>query len=224
MPALRERDIIDFPLTDISELRHLFEQNLKNKGNWNREPVSTRSDERIAKEKELLTTSPTGTRQDTSDRILLAWLYEIEGRFNDAIDLLEKVLSAGVSNYYSEIYVQLVSLYERQGDYEKAYKTYRKVIKSRPIILLRKLPVRYSRFDEFIVCGRSTNQNCLEGFDLEHPASEHLNSPGVIRLGFLSRVREEDLKNRQRRGRITEKEHIHLLTALSEYLKVPLWT
>ncbi len=210
MASPNERDIINFPLVESWEFRLLFQRNLGAKGRLKEMSPGDRSD-LLSKVRTDLATNPLHAK----DNLCLARLYEIENKIDDAINLLENLLNKGIKNV-QDIYVQLIFLYERNQNYKKAYHTYEEVIKPRPIILLRKLPRDY---DEFLVCGLSSRQNFVAGFDQRD--SLH-GKDGVIRLGFLGRIPQNQLRGRTIIGKITPEEHISLLEKLREYLKDPL--
>lgn len=95
-----------------------------------------------------------------------------------------------------------------------------KKIKERPVVLLRKLPA----FDEWIICGITSQLwHKTEGFDItideNHPdfKMSGLKSPGLIRLGFLHVIQEQELPGDI--GNISKETHQQLINNLVKYLK-----
>lgn len=91
-------------------------------------------------------------------------------------------------------------------------------IKRRPAICLRKMPPTYQ---EFLVCGLSTNLNQhVKNFDEKITPQDdnlkNLQGESVIRLGFLDRVRTEVVRGSI--GSISVERHRRLLKKLSDYL------
>ena len=154
-----ERDIINFPLVESWEFRQLFQKNLGAKGKLKGMSSAERSELLENVKADLIRSG-----LHVHNNLCLARLYEIENQIDKAIKVLENLLNNGITSV-QDIYVQLISLYEQNHDYKKAHVTYEKVIKPRPIILLRKLP---SDYDEFLVCGLSSRENFVEGFDRKH--------------------------------------------------------
>jgi mRNA interferase MazF len=92
-------------------------------------------------------------------------------------------------------------------------------VKSRPLIVLREMPV----FRDLLVCGISTQlHRRIEGFDelvtLADPdfASSGLLSESLIRLGFLSMVPQRSVAGSI--GSISPERHRRLLRTLATFL------
>lgn len=166
---------------------------------------------------------------DDPDNVLkrseLAVFHETQNKLPEATDELEKVINllAKREQDCSDIYVRLGSLYERQGDYDYAHSAYEEGqklgLKLRPAVCLRKLPPTYS---EFLVCGLTTKVNRFDKIldEIVTPNDDNLKklpaAQSVIRPGFLSRVRIEEIAGRI--GSISVVRHRRLLKKLSEYL------
>lgn len=162
-------------------------------------------------------------------RLELAVFYEIQDKLSEATSELDTAIQllCDRDEDCSDLYVLLGSLYERQGKYDKAYKEYKEGndwgLKLRPAICLRALPPTYN---EFLVCGLSTQvkNRCVEDFDEivlnEDAKGDNLAglraAQSVIRLGFLDRVRKDEIVGRI--GSISAVRHRRLLRKLSEYL------
>lgn len=160
-------------------------------------------------------------------RLELAVFHEIQGELSEATSELEcviKLLSKREEDC-SDLYVRLGFLYELQGDDDYAHSAYeegqRLGLKLRPAVCLRKLPPTYR---EFLVCGLTTKLNRFDKIldeivDRNDPNENLKNLPApqsVIRPGFLSRVRIEEIAGRI--GSISAARHRRLLKKLSEYL------
>lgn len=153
----------------------------------------------------------------------LAVLYEVQDELSEAAEVLENVCSRLLDREEdcSNIYIPLGSLYERQGDYHAARHAYEEGeklgLKLRPAICLKRLPPTY---EEFLVCGLSTRGRLADNFDEKIRNGDNgvrlASEESVIRLGFLGRVRREEVVGR--RGSISVVRHRRLLKKLSEYL------
>lgn len=156
--------------------------------------------------------------------LYLATLYEMSGRLHEAIDTLEDWVKVRPDS--PAAYVQLISLYERVEDYRKADRYYERVGKPRVAICLREFSE--GGYSDFLVCGLSgqpdnyyydgldeiVDPNNPEDADLK----AHIARKSVIRLGFLSRIRKEDIPEKFVRGEITKERHERLLEKLAKYL------
>ena len=90
--------------------------------------------------------------------------------------------------------------------------------KWRPALCLREMPPNYQ---EFLVCGLSTQLGLyIKGFDeIVKPSDDNLRrlqGESVIRLGFLDRVRIQEMTGSI--GFISKERHRRLLERLSNYL------
>jgi mRNA interferase MazF len=92
-------------------------------------------------------------------------------------------------------------------------------LKSRPVVLLRKLP----GFGDFLACGISTQLNQeIKGFDEtimdtdDDFTQSGLRASSVIRLGFLSGLSKNAIEGKI--GSISAAKHKGLLEKLSAYL------
>lgn len=156
----------------------------------------------------------------------LAVLYEVQDELEKATDVLEKTLDLVKKRDCPDIYMQLGTLYEHQGDGEYALSAYREAcekwreggLKLRPAICLRKLPPDYQ---DFLVCGISsqtaryqTNFDEVVGRKLDEVTLAAEKS--VIRLGFLGIVGTREIVGRI--GYISVVRHRRLLKRLGEYL------
>ena len=166
---------------------------------------------------------------DILKRLELAVFYEIQDELSEATGQLDSVIQllCQRDEDCSDLYVLLGSLYERQGEYDKAYKEYEEGkdwgLKLRPAVCLRALPPTYN---EFLVCGLSTqvNNRYVKDFDeivfnRNTNGDNLVNLPApqsVIRLGFLDRVRKDEIVGRI--GSISVARHRRLLKKLGEYL------
>ena len=130
-------------------------------------------------------------------------LYEVQGELSEATDVLEKVLDLVEKRDCPDIYMQLGTLYEHQGDSEYALDAYREAckkwqeggLKLRPAICLRKLPPDYQ---DFLVCGISSQTGRYqpdfdEIVDCEFDRVSLRSRQSVIRLGFLGRVGTKEI-------------------------------
>lgn len=153
----------------------------------------------------------------------LAVLLEMQDDLLDATNVLEDVLEilSERQEDRSDVYIPLGSLYERQERYDEARHAYEEGeklgLKLRPAICLKRLPPTY---EEFLVCGLSTRGRLAGNFDERIRNGEDgvrlASEESVIRLGFLGRVRREEVVGR--RGSISVVRHRRLLKKLSEYL------
>jgi mRNA interferase MazF len=151
-------------------------------------------------------------------------LYEVQDKLTEATDVLESGLEKLLARKVDcpDVYIRLGSLYEHLGEHDvasHAYKEGKKLgLKLRPAVCLRKLPPTYR---EFLVCGVSS-QVARVNEDLDEIVRSvddglRLNAKeSVIRLGFLGRVRVEEIVGRI--GSITAVRHRRLLKKLGEYL------
>lgn len=224
---IQEGDVIIFRMESAQAFWKRLQKNLKQKQDLIHLPIHRLQEEQTWAENELaaveedLEKSPRNLQfrsEDMQIRQYLARVYEVQKRLDDAIAVLEPVPEHTLD--CPEVYVQLISLYECIGEYQKAFDTYGKVVKPRPAICLRLLPPTYR---EFLVCGISgQTARFEEGFDeFVRPEDDNLRflkKRSVIRLGFLARVRIEDIPGSI--GAISEKRHKRLLEKLGEYLKM----
>ena len=160
---------------------------------------------------------------DIQSLLELAVLYEVQDELSEAAQVLEDVCSKLLNREEdcSDIYIPLGSLYERQGDYHAARHAYEEGeklgLKLRPAICLKRLPPTY---DEFLICGLSTRGRLANNFDERIRNGDNgvrlTSEESVIRLGFLGRVRREEVVGR--RGSISAVRHRRLLKNLGEYL------
>ena len=166
-----------------------------------------------------------GDPDNISKRLELAVFHEIQDKLPEATDELEEVIDLLVKREEDcpDIYIRLGSLYELQGNYNLAHSAYKEGqefgLKLRPAVCLRKLPT----YNEFLVCGLSTRVNRFnEVLDEKVNPNEEKGlqrlkaSQSMIRLGFLGRVRIEEIAGRI--GAISVPRHRRLLKKLSEYL------
>ena len=162
-------------------------------------------------------------------RLELSVFYEMQDQLSEATNELEEVIGLLLDREEdcSDLHAQLGSLYERQGAYgnaRSAYKEGQKLgVKLRPAVCLRALPPTYS---EFLVCGLSTqvNNRYIKDFD-EIVFNKNVNKDNlanlpapqsVIRLGFLDRVRKDEIVGRI--GFISYGRRRRLLKKLATYL------
>ena len=223
---IQDGDAIIFRMESAQEFWKRFQTNLKQKQDLIHLSIRRLQEEQTWAENELaaveedLGKSPRNLqfrRNDMQIRQYLARVYEIQKRLDDAIAVLEPIPAHTLD--CPGVYVQLISLYECTGGYQKAFDTYEKVVKPRLAICLRLLPPTYR---EFLVCGISgQTERFEEGFDeFVRPEDDNLRflkKRSVIRLGFLSRVRIEDIPGSI--GSISEERHKRLLEKLGQYLK-----
>ena len=160
-----------------------------------------------------------------SKRLELAVFHEIQGKLSEATGELEEVINLLVTREEDcpDIYIRLGSLYELQGNYDDAHSAYKEGqefgLKLRPAVCLRKLPT----YNEFLVCGLSTKVNRFNEV-LDEKVSPNKEkglqglkaSQSMIRLGFLGRVRIEEIAGRI--GSISVPLHRRLLKKLGGYL------
>ena len=159
----------------------------------------------------------------------LAVLYEVQDDLSNATDRLESILDLVEKRDCPDIYMQLGTLYEHQGNNEDALDAYREAcekwqeggLKLRPAICLRKLPPDYQ---DFLVCGISSQTARYQAnFDEIVPSkfdNVRLSSEkSVIRLGFLGRVGTKEIEGSI--GSITPFRRRRLLKKLSQYLITP---
>ncbi len=158
-------------------------------------------------------------------RLELAVFHEIQDKLPEATSELERVIDLLLEREEdcSDIYIRLGFLYELQGDYDNAHDAYEEGqklgLKLRPAVCLRKLPPTYS---EFLVCGLTTKVNRFDEIldEIVTPNDDNLKglpaAQSVIRPGFLSRVRKEEIAGCI--GSISAVRHRRLLKKLSEYL------
>jgi mRNA interferase MazF len=158
----------------------------------------------------------------------LAILYELQGEFSKATDVLEDLLEKllEVNQDCPDIYMQLGALYEAQERDEGALDAYREAcenwkkggLKLRPAICLRKLPPHYQ---DFLVCGISS-QTARRQLDFDEVVGREFDrvklmaEQSVIRLGFLGRVGTTEIVGRI--GSISPTRHRRLLKKLGTYL------
>jgi mRNA interferase MazF len=166
-----------------------------------------------------------GDPNNISKRLELAVFHEIQDKLSEATGELEEVINLLVKREEDcpDIYIRLGSLYELQGNYDHAHSAYKEGqefgLKLRPAVCLRKLPPTYS---EFLVCGLTTKVNRFDKIldEIVTPNDDNLKklpaAQSVIRPGFLSRVRIEEITGRI--GSISVVRHRRLLKKLSEYL------
>ena len=154
----------------------------------------------------------------------LAVLHEVQDELSEAAEVLEDVCSKLLNREEdcSDIYIPLGSLYERQRDYHAARHAYdegeKLGLKLRPAICLKKLPPTY---EEFLVCGLSTRGRLADNFDEKIRNGENgvrlTSEESVIRLGFLGRVRREEVVGR--RGSISAVRHRRLLKKRALFIR-----
>ncbi len=172
-------------------------------------------------------------REDDPDNIQallkLAVLYEVQDELSKATAVLEKILDLFGKRDCPDIYMQLGTLYEHQGNNEDALDAYREAcekwqeggLKLRPAICLRKLPPDYQ---DFLVCGISSQTARYQAnFDEIVPSKfdnvKLRSEQSVIRLGFLGRVGTKEIEGSI--GSITPARRRRLLKKLSQYLITP---
>ena len=171
-------------------------------------------------------------KEDSDDiqaRLELAVHYEVQDELCKATEMLEEILDLVEKRDCPDIYMQLGTLYEHQGESEDALSAYREAcekwqeggLKLRPAICLRKLPPDYQ---DFLVCGISSQTERYQAnFDEIVPSqfdNVRLSSEkSVIRLGFLGRVGTKEIEGSI--GSITPVRHRRLLQKLSQYLITP---
>ena len=158
-------------------------------------------------------------------RLELAVFHEIQDKLSEAAGELEEAINLLVKREEDcpDIYVRLGSLYERQNDYDNAHHAYKEGqefgLKLRPAVCLRKLPPTYS---EFLVCGLTTKVHRFNAVLDERVTEQDQGfqrlraAQSVIRVGFLDRVRAEEIVGRI--GAISVPLHRRLLRKLSDYL------
>lgn len=167
-----------------------------------------------------------GDPDDIQALLELAVLYEVQDELPEATDILEEILDLVEKRDCPDIYRQLGTLYEYQGQNKEALDAYREAcekwqeggLKLRPAICLRKLPPSYS---DFLVCGISSQITRRESdFDvLVGSTIDDVNltaEQSVIRLGFLGRVGTQEVVGHI--GSISVPRHRRLLKKLSDYL------
>ena len=156
----------------------------------------------------------------------LAVLYEVQDDLSNATDRLERILDLVGKRDCPDIYMQLGTLYEHQGDSEYALSAYREAcekwqeggLKLRPAICLRKLPPDYQ---DFLVCGISSQtaryqKNFDEKVQSEFDSVKLRSKQSIIRLGFLGRVGTEEIVGTI--GSISVVRRRRLLKKLADYL------
>ena len=217
----KERDVIFlYLLGDTQTFLKRVQVYLKTKQKLIALPPASLPAHQEAVESELI-----GDPNNISKRLELAVFHEIQGKLSAATDELEYVVDLLFEREEdcSDIYVRLGSLYERQNDYDAAHRIYKEGqkfgLKLRPAVCLRKLPPTYS---EFLVCGLSTKVNRFnkvldERVTPKHEGFQKLSAEeSMIRLGFLDRVRKEEIVGRV--GSILVPLHRRLLKKLGGYL------
>ena len=156
----------------------------------------------------------------------LAVLYEVQDDLSNATDRLERILDLVEKRDCPDIYMQLGTLYEHQGDSEYALSAYREAcekwqeggLKLRPAICLRKLPPDYQ---DFLVCGISSQtaryqENFDEKVQTEFDSVKLRSKQSIIRLGFLGRVGTKEIVGTI--GSISDDRRKRLLKKLADYL------
>ncbi len=226
--APKERDIILIPLESQQEILDRFRlyQEEKSELKEHLDSVSDRNaylTREIEKTKDEVRHPP----QLEEDHLYLATLYEMNGALDDATETLENWVSDNPNS--PDAYVQLGSLYERQEDYDKANDYYMRVGKPRVAICLRKFSK--GGYNEFLVCGITGQPDQYYYDDLDEKVDpddpndkdlkEHITRKSVIRLGFLSRVKQEHIPEEVVLGEITEERHKRLLKRLAKYITSP---
>ena len=214
---IQERDIIRISLESSQEILQLFEDYQHEKLELSRLNDAEFTKAQAEKENKLHL-SP----DDLSNYLSLATVYEMQDDLNKAINMLEKWQERYPN--CPDVYVQLISLYERTGNYEKARDTYTRVPTPKYAICLRELPPSY---DQFLVCGITSRTQRIDNFDeVVDPKDKKdkdfagiLRRESVIRLGFLSWIPKKDIKNVL--GQISEERHKRLLEKLAEYITHP---
>ena len=158
-------------------------------------------------------------------RLELAAFHEIQDKLPEATRELESVIKVLLKREEdcSDIYIRLGFLYELQGDYDYAHSAYedgqKLGLKLRPAVCLRQLPPTYN---EFLICGLTTKVNRFDEIldEIVTPNDDNLRglpaAQSVIRPGFLSRVRREEIAGCI--GSISAVRHRYLLRKLSDYL------
>ena len=204
---VEEGHVIRLPLESAEEILELFKEYQRQKNQLSRSSPTQLN----ASKKNLRSLGA-----DPRALLPLATIYELEGDTAQAISILEELVERDLT--VSADYVQLISLYESLGDYQKARDTYDKVGTPKYAICLRKLPPTY---EQFLVCGITSKDH----FDLEldervDPETDKdlpfLSKKSVIRLGFLSWVPIKSIKYVV--GEISPERHKRLLKKLAKYL------
>ena len=231
---VREGDVILFQLESPREFCKRYQSLIKKKQDLIKQEAAgtLKAEQRWADQERVATQEILRERYNRTNLdyyikicLHLARCYEVQGDINNAITVLESVLTD--ASKYLDIYVQLMSLYEYQREYPKAKEMYEKAVKERPAICLRQLPPPYSApYSTFLVCGLSTQlQHYEEDFDeIVDPDKDgdchYLLKKSVIRLGLLATVQKTDIRGQL--GSISDKRHKRLLEKLREYLGMPL--
>lgn len=248
----QERDVILAPLGAYEALAVIrdeekkfqrgFKGYLEAKQNLSKKPLEIR--DRIKKQAQQKLKGKGISSDDRVQAALsLAQIYELEKDLPGAIKALDLVLKERPNTIY--LYLQLISLYERQGSYVNALNLYKeremrlnkkidRVAKpKRPVLLLRQAPRSYRDLPPdhsyFLCCGISSSseakKNYIKGFDEKvQPNDDDLNLavPSVIRLGFLEWVPIAPLEERDRaslhRGSISFERHTRLMENLKRYM------
>ena len=204
---VEEGHVIRLPLESAEEILELFKEYQRDKIKLSRLSSTQLSDAK----KNL-----SSLGDDPRALLSLATIYELEDDTAKAVSILEGLVQR--HRNASGAYVQLISLYESQGDYEKAIDAYDRVGTPKYAICLRKLPRSYQ---EFLVCGITSqnyfNQILDERVDPKTDADfSFLRKKSVIRLGFLSWVPIKRIKNVV--GKISPERHKRLLEKLAIYI------
>ena len=218
---IKERDVIlVYLLGDTQTFLRRVQVYLKTKQKLIALPPASLPVHQAKVEDELI-----GDPNNISKRLELAVFHEIQDKLSEATGELEEVINLLVKREEDcpDIYIRLGSLYELQGNYDHAHSAYKEGqefgLKLRPAVCLRKLPPTYS---EFLVCGLTTKVNRFDKIldEIVTPNDDNLKklpaAQSVIRPGFLSRVRIEEITGRI--GSISVVRHRRLLKKLSEYL------
>lgn len=213
----QERDIIEVSLEAAREFYEQLQRSLKGKFDFVSKSSSEIEDLKQGAQDYLSSNPGSLNYHSLESRVHLSWYYEKKGDFDQAIKVLEEVVNTAESShkrlYHPALYAQLIYLYELRGEYKKASAAYESVAKYRPAVCLRMLP-----HNQVLVCGFSTHEpSFVNNFD---EVSDLNGKRGGIHLGFLGRIRTQDIQNI--RGEITEEQHVLLLEKLREYLKDPL--
>ena len=221
----KERDIILIPLESQQEILDRFRLYQEEKSELKKylDSISDPKAYLIGKTKKTKDEVRRFPNREEA-HLYFATLYEMNGALNDAIQTLEDWVSSNLNS--PDAYVQLISLYERLGDYDRAYNSYERVGKPRVGICLREFSE--GGYNEFLVCGITGQTNNYYYDDLDEivdpddskdrDLKEHITRKSVIRLGFLSRVRKEHIPEEVILGEITKERHERLLKRLAKYI------
>ena len=214
-----ERSIILIPLESQKEILEYFQSYQQQKLE-----LKSVSPKELLELIDLTEAEVKANPKDLEACLYLATLYEMNEELRKAIDTLEDWVKGNPST--PDAYVQLISLYERLGNYLKTDSYYERVGKPRVAICLREFSK--GGYNEFLVCGLSGQADNYYDDDLDEivdpnnpkdaDLKEHITKKSVIRLGFLSRIRKEDIPEEFVLGEIKKDRHERLLEKLAKYL------